>query len=119
MFLIAGSVIGFLSVAMGAFGAHALKGTFDEYSLGVYKTAVEYQFWHALALLVVGVLERTSSSESLKISGWSFILGVIIFSGSLYVLSFTKVKLWGAVTPFGGVAFMIGWIFLAYHAWKN
>ena len=112
-FLIASAVSGFLSVALGAFGAHALKDRLDEYHLKVFHTGVQYQFFHVFALALVAVLILRQYHPLLKASGYAFIIGTIIFSGSLYLLALTKVKLWGAVTPIGGLGFLIGWVLLA------
>ena len=101
---------GFLAVAFGAFGAHALKNRLDEYSLGVFRTAVEYQFYHSLALLAVGLLLLWYPGNGLlKISGYSYLAGIVLFSGSLYLLAFTGVRGLGAVTPLGGMCFLAGW----------
>ncbi len=108
-----------LAVAMGAFGAHALKSRLDAYALGVYETAVHYQFYHSLALLAVGVIALSQPQAALlKTSGWLFILGILVFSGSLYLLSLTGVRWLGAVTPLGGLAFIGGWACLAAVGWK-
>ena len=108
-----------LAVAFGAFGAHALKGRLDDYALGVFQTAVQYHFYHSLALLVVGVLALSQThSGLLRSSGWLFMLGIILSSGSLYCLSLTGIKWLGAVTPLGGLAFIAGWVCLAAAAWK-
>lgn len=111
-FLLAGTFMGFFSVAFGAFGAHALKSRLDEYSLKVFHTGVDYQFYHAFALLFVGVLLLTKEVNALTWAGYAFIFGIFVFSGSLYALALTGVKMWGAVTPIGGVGFLVGWIFL-------
>lgn len=99
----------FVSVALGAFGAHFLKARLDEYLLSVFKTGVEYQFYHALALGMVGLFLTRNDSGLLRFSGVAFVVGTIVFSGSLYLLAFTKVKAWGAVTPIGGLSFLVGW----------
>src|SRR5688572_2066389 len=109
-FLVAGSAFGFLAVCLGAFAAHALKDKLDAYALGVFQTAAQYQFYHSLALLVVGVLALTQGPEAWKGAGYCFIFGILIFSGSLYALAFTGVKVLGAITPIGGTAFLAGWI---------
>ena len=118
MFLPIGCFFGFLAVALGAFGAHGLKNTFDEYSMGVYKTGVEYQFWHSLALLAVGLLSRTANPQLLKYSGCAFSFGILVFSGTLYLLAFTKIKWLGAITPIGGVSFMVGWVLLGIASYQ-
>lgn len=109
-FLLYSSVLGFLSVALGAFGAHGLKAKFNEYQMGIFQTGVQYQFFHALALGLVGALLLKSPEISLlKNTGYAFLIGVFIFSGSLYLLAFTQVKWLGAITPIGGVSFLVGW----------
>ncbi len=119
-FLSVAAVMGGLGVAGGAFAAHALKGQLSEKSLDIFETGIRYQMYHALALLLVALLlTRTETpATALVVSGWSFIAGVLIFSGSLYALSFTDIKWLGAITPLGGVAFIIGWICLATAAWS-
>lgn len=119
LFLMLGSISGFLSVALGAFGAHALKERLDEYSLGIFHTGVTYQTTHALALILVALLIKWyPDSSGLNWAGWSFLLGTLIFSGSLYTLAMMGIKVFGAITPIGGVLFLIGWALLAIHAWK-
>lgn len=113
-----GSVSAFLAVAMGAFGAHALKTRLAEYALGVWNTAATYQMYHALALIGFGLwLERVPQAS--PFSGWAFVAGTVIFSGSLYALALTDIKVLGAITPIGGLAFMIGWIGFGYSAWRG
>ncbi|MFT6958509.1 MAG: uncharacterized membrane protein YgdD (TMEM256/DUF423 family) [Halieaceae bacterium] len=113
------SLSAMLAVTFGAFGAHALKGRLDDYALGVFQTAVQYHFYHSLALLAVGILALSQThSGLLRSSGWLFMLGIILFSGSLYGLSLTGIKWLGAVTPLGGLAFIAGWVCLATAAWK-
>lgn len=111
-FLLSSAVTGFLSVALGAFGAHALKGRLDDYHLGVFQTGVQYQFFHTFAIALVAILLTKSEMNWLKASGSAFLAGIFVFSGSLYLLALTGAKWWGAVTPIGGVAFMVGWILL-------
>lgn len=119
LFLMLGSISGFLSVALGAFGAHALKEKLDEYSLGIFHTGVTYQTTHALAMILVALLIKWyPDSTGLTWAGWSFVVGTLIFSGSLYTLAMTGIKVMGAITPIGGVLFLIGWALLAIHAWK-
>lgn len=117
-FLSIAAVMGGLGVAGGAFAAHALKSHLSEKSLDIFETGVRYQMYHALALLLVALLltRAETPATALVVSGWSFIAGVLIFSGSLYALSFTEIKWLGAITPLGGVAFIIGWICLATAA---
>jgi uncharacterized membrane protein YgdD (TMEM256/DUF423 family) len=116
-FLLAATASGFLSVALGAFAAHGLKNTLDSYALGVFHTGVQYQFFHALALLALALWLKQSDTGLLKTAGYCFIVGTVLFSGSLYILALSGVKLWGAVTPFGGIAFLIGWGCLFAAAW--
>jgi uncharacterized membrane protein YgdD (TMEM256/DUF423 family) len=113
-----GAVFMALAVAMGAFGAHALKERLDEYSQGVYEKAVFYHCIHGLGILLVAALTRTgilSASGEARV-GWLMALGIVLFSGSLYALAISGVRILGAVTPFGGVAFILGWAVLAYEA---
>ncbi len=118
-FVMLAACSGFLAVALGAFGAHALKNRLDEYALSVYQTAVQYQFYHSLALLAVGLLCLSlPHSRLLMVSGWAFVVGIVIFSGSLFLLSFTGLRWLGAVTPLGGVALMLGWLLLLLAAWR-
>jgi uncharacterized membrane protein YgdD (TMEM256/DUF423 family) len=101
-----------LAVILGAFGAHALKGRLDEYSIGIYERAVFYHFIHALGLLIVPVLRLSQ-----RATAWTCSLlcaGILLFCGSLYLLAVTGVRSLGAVTPFGGLAFIAGWLLLAY-----
>ena len=108
-----------LAVGFGAFGAHALKSRLDDYALGVFQTAVQYHFYHSLALLAVGVIALNQPQTAmLKSSGWLFLIGILVFSGSLYALSITGVRWLGAITPLGGLAFIAGWACLAATGWK-
>jgi uncharacterized membrane protein YgdD (TMEM256/DUF423 family) len=120
IFLSVAAILGGLSVVAGAFGSHALRETISERSLEIFDVGVRYQMYHALALLLVAVLiSRTPSPPiNLMASGWLFIIGIVIFSGSLYALSLTGIKILGAITPFGGIAFILGWIALAIAAWN-
>ena len=119
LFILLGSCSGMLAVAFGAFGAHALKGRLDDNALGVFETAVQYHFYHTFALLAVGIIALSQpQSVMLKSSGWLFLIGLLIFSGSLYLISLTGMRWLGAVTPLGGLAFIGGWACLAAAAWK-
>ena len=106
------ALFGFLGVAFGAFGAHALRARLSSDMLRVWETAVNYQFWHALALLAVGILVLRGSSAWLPAAGSLFALGVLLFSGSLYALALSGVRGLGAITPVGGVLLLGGWICL-------
>ena len=119
LFLMLASVSGMFAVIFGAFGAHALKNRLDAYAMGVFETAVQYHFYHSFALLVVGILALSHPETALlKSSGWLFFIGLLVFSGSLYILSLTGITWLGAVTPLGGLAFIAGWACLAATAWK-
>ena len=115
-FIFLGAINGFLAVAFGAFAAHALKNLLSAGLLEVFQTGVEYQAMHALALLAAGLLGRDGRSRALKLAGWAFATGILLFSGSLYILALTDIRWMGAVTPFGGTAFLLGWGALAWHA---
>ena len=114
-FLTIAAIFGGLSVAGGAFGAHALREKISERSLEIFDTGARYQMYHALALLLVAMLmsRLDSPPTTLLVSGWVFIIGVVIFSGSLYALSLTGIKSLGAVAPLGGLALILGWAALA------
>ncbi len=115
VFLVLGCIMALLSVGLGAFGAHALRSRIDEARLANYQTGVQYQMYHAIGLIVTGlVLHMTSSTVLLDWAGWLFFTGIVLFSGSLYLLSTSGHKRWGMLTPFGGVAFIIAWGFLAW-----
>lgn len=129
--LLLGAIMGGLSVALGAFAAHGLDKVFVEKYAGQtrnvagetvplskkflndFKTGAEYQMTHSLALLAVGLLVDRRTSRCLTVAGWAFVIGIILFSGSLYILTLTGVTKWGMVTPLGGVAFLVGWTVLA------
>ena len=118
-YLLIAAVSGFLAVALGAFGAHGLRDKLTADMLAVYHTGVQYHFYHTLALLLVAVLLLLSPQSAwLKWSGNLFALGILVFSGSLYVLAISGVRWLGAITPLGGVAFLAGWICLAVAAWQ-
>jgi uncharacterized membrane protein YgdD (TMEM256/DUF423 family) len=116
MFLGAGAISGFLAVAAGAFGAHALRARLPSESLAIFETAARYQMYHALALIAVAWLGSRSASNTADWAGWLFLVGTILFSGSLYALALTGVRWLGAITPLGGLAFLAGWLCLALSA---
>ncbi|XZN89347.1 MAG: DUF423 domain-containing protein [Microcoleus sp.] len=120
IFLATAALFGGLSVAGGAFASHALKDKLSDRSLEIFETGARYQMYHALALLLVAlILSRAEASQTfLAVSGWAFIVGTVIFSGSLYALSLTNIKLLGAITPLGGVAYIVGWVCLAIAGWN-
>jgi uncharacterized membrane protein YgdD (TMEM256/DUF423 family) len=110
-------ISGGLAVVLGAFGAHTLQGKIEPQLLAAFEVGVRYQMYHALALLGVDAAStRWSASKMLTAAGWSFVVGMGLFSGSLYVLSLTGVLWLGAVTPLGGVAFIVGWVCLTVAA---
>ena len=109
----------FAGVAAGAFGGHALRARLAPDLMGIYQTAVQYHFWHALGLLGVGVaLAIRPESGALAVAAWLLVAGVVIFCGSLYALALTGVRGFGAVTPVGGVAFLAAWVAVAWAAWR-
>jgi len=113
--LVLASLLAFLAVALGAFGAHALKSRMAPDMQAVWQTAVLYHGWHALALLGIGLLIlHFPDRAGLASAGWLFVAGVALFSGSLYALALTGVKSFGAVTPIGGIAFVLGWLVVAW-----
>lgn len=114
--LVGGAVISGVAVVAGAFGAHALRGRLDPDLLAVFETAARYQMYHGLALLAVGLAHGRASDAWLARSGWLFLAGILVFCGSLYSLAFTGLRWLGAITPFGGVGFIGGWIALAVAA---
>lgn len=119
-FLISGSILGFLAVALGAFGAHALKVFLHSAgNMETFETAVKYQFYHALAMVLTGILAKDFNNKWNKYSGFLFLFGSIIFSGSLYLICFTGIKSFGAVAPIGGTALLLGWLFLMLSFIKN
>lgn len=121
LFLMLGSINAFLFVALGAFGAHALKPRLEAGGyVGTWETAVQYHMIHALALIAVAILTQHLDATGLvNGSGWAFLIGIIIFCGSLYVLSITGISVIGAITPLGGVSFLIGWSLLFIAALKH
>ena len=120
IFLLTSAVFGALGVMIGAFGAHALSAMLQESGrTATFETAVKYQMYHTLALLATGLLLGTYNSKWLEYAGWGFIVGMVIFSGSLYILCLSNVGKWGAVTPIGGVALIAGWVFLFLGIWKS
>jgi uncharacterized membrane protein YgdD (TMEM256/DUF423 family) len=116
-----GAVLLALAVALGAFGAHGLKGRLDPYSMTVYEKAVLYHFLHALGILLVALLARTGAigPAGQERVAWLLFVGIVLFSGSLYVLAVSGIRALGAVTPLGGLAFIAGWLLLAYEALRS
>ena len=114
-----GAAYGFFAVGLGAFGAHALKQRLSPEMLAVWRTGVEYHFYHALALILLGIIARQTPSAVLNAGGACFALGVLIFSGSLYALALSDIRILGAITPLGGLLFLAGWILLGYAVLKG
>jgi uncharacterized membrane protein YgdD (TMEM256/DUF423 family) len=119
MFAVLGSLSAFVAVAAGAFGAHTLKQRLSADMLAIFETAARYQMYHAIALLAVAWAESRWPGIPTHLSGWSFIAGTALFSGSLYLLSFSGLRWLGAITPLGGLAFLVGWLSLAWSIWRQ
>lgn len=118
IFVVLGAVLAGLSVAAGAFGAHALRGQLEPRMLEVFETAARYQMYHALALFAVAWLVQQTQAQAAQLAGWAFVAGILLFSGSLYAMALTGVRVLGAITPIGGVAFIVGWSALVVAAMK-
>jgi uncharacterized membrane protein YgdD (TMEM256/DUF423 family) len=120
VFMIAGSALAGLGVAGGAFARHSLKNRLSDHALDIFETGIKYQMYHSLALLLVMLLLTIKQNypSSLLWAGYGFLVGILIFSGSLYALSLTGIKWLGAITPIGGVAFIFGWGSLVITAWN-
>lgn len=120
IFLAIAAILGGLSVAGGAFASHALQNQLPERAIEVFNTGIRYQMYHALALLAVGLLLAMvkETTPLLIVAGWAFVVGVVLFSGSLYLISLAGIKAVGPVTPLGGLAFLIGWGCLAIAAFR-
>lgn len=118
LFFVIGSLSGFIGVALGAFGAHALKSRLEPELLATFEVGVRYQMYHAFALLAVAWAQTRWPGAVLNASGWLFVAGTLIFSGSLYALSLSGLRWLGAITPIGGLALLAGWLCLAWAAWK-
>jgi len=110
-----GALNGAISVAAGAFGAHGLRERLEPRALEIFETAARYQMFHALAIVLCGVIATRGATTA----GWLFQAGILVFSGSLYALALTDVKVLGAITPIGGLAFLAGWAWLAWTAWRG
>lgn len=119
-FLLISALAAFLAVALGAFGAHGLRGRLDDHMMAVYQTAVQYHFWHALGLGLVAVLVKLYPDAALlRWAGWLMVAGILVFSGSLYTLSISGINWLGAITPLGGLAFLLAWLLLAVFAFTG
>jgi uncharacterized membrane protein YgdD (TMEM256/DUF423 family) len=115
-FVFLAAILGGLSVAAGAFGAHALRSHLEPRMLEVFETAARYQMYHALALLAAAWLYQQTEAPAAQVAGWAFVAGILLFSGSLYAMALSGVRGLGAITPIGGVAFLAGWVALAMAA---
>lgn len=108
-FLLIGGLAGLVGVALGAFGAHGLRARMPAEMLAVFETGVRYQMYHACAILIVALAAARLDGWLIRAAGWSFTVGIVLFSGSLYLLSLSRITLFGAVTPIGGLALLVGW----------
>ena len=115
-FLWIGALAAFIGVALGAFGAHGLRGRLSPESLNVFETGVRYQMYHAFGIFIVAIALTRFGGSMVRTAGWLFTLGIVVFSGSLYALELTGVRTFGAITPIGGLAFLAGWALLAWAA---
>lgn len=115
-FLLIGALAAFLGVALGAFGAHALRARLSPQSLEVFETGVRYQMYHAFALLIVALALVRLDGWIVRTAGWLFTVGIVLFSGSLYVVALSGIRAFGAITPVGGLAFLAGWGLLVWAA---
>jgi len=118
-FILLGSIVAGLAVAAGAFGAHMLKAILDPAMLAVYDTAARYQIYHGIGMVLAGLAARLYEDARFAAAGWMFALGTVLFCGSLYGIALLGVRWLGAVTPLGGVAFMIGWGWLGWRGWTS
>ena len=119
-FLLLGAINTFLCIALGAFGAHGLKNILSSEMLTIFHTGVQYHLYHALGLLIIGLLlSNYAQSRLIALSGWLMLLGIVLFSVSLYLLSLTEINSFGMITPFGGVSFLIAWAVLIIAIWKE
>lgn len=116
--LLIGAINGFLAVALGAFGAHGLESKISEKMLNTWEKAVQYQMFHTLAIFAAAILLFKTNISMFATAGWVFLIGIVIFSGSLYIYSVTSIKTFAMITPIGGVAFLLGWIFLGTAVMK-
>ncbi|MGD8426869.1 MAG: DUF423 domain-containing protein [Balneolaceae bacterium] len=120
LFLTVGSIAMALAVSLGAFGAHGLKNRLSAEMLDIFQTGVTYNFYHAIGLLIIGIIAyQMPESGFLKWSGWLMTGGILVFSGSLYLLAISGVRWLGAITPIGGLCFIASWILFALAVWKG
>ena len=120
VFIKLGSLMAFVAVLLGAFGAHLLRGRLTGLRLEDYQIGVHYQMFHALGLILIGLcVERLGDSKNVRTAGWLLFGGIVCFSGSLYAFALTGNKMFGALAPIGGLSFMVGWLLLTAAAWKK
>jgi len=119
LFGICGAASAFVAVAAGAFGAHLLRSRLTPEALGTFETGARYQMYHALAMILAGLITVSGATSGAKTAGWIFQAGIVLFSGSLYALALTGVKGLGAITPLGGLAFLAGWLWFGWTAWRG
>ena len=116
--LICGALLALLGVALGAFGAHGLRPILSERMMAVFETGVRYHLYHAVGMILAGLSLSHFPVKLFQFAGWAFLLGILLFSGSLYTLSIWEIRSLGLITPFGGLSFIVGWCFLAWGYWK-
>ena len=116
--LISAALAALTGVALGAFGAHGLRPRLSEHMMAVFETGVRYHLYHALGMVVAGLSLAYIPNRYFQFAAWAFLLGIVLFSGSLYILSVIGNRAFGVITPFGGLSFIIGWSFLAWGYWK-
>lgn len=119
LWLILGAASAFLSVAAGAFGAHALRTRLPPDLQTIFETGARYHMYHSLGLIAVGLLAHLRPSPLLNGAGWALVVGIVLFSGSLYALALSGVRVLGAITPLGGVGFLVGWVLFGLAAWRQ
>jgi uncharacterized membrane protein YgdD (TMEM256/DUF423 family) len=120
VFLVLGSLCAFAGVGLGAFGAHALKASLSPESLAVYQTGVTYQMWHSLGLIAIALVQQSMpDSKRIAVAGWLMFLGILLFSGSLYLLVLLDMPQLGMITPIGGVCFLVAWLLLCLSVTHN
>src|SRR6266480_4522256 len=115
-FLFVGAVMGFVGVSLGAFGAHGLRARLSPDMLAVFETGVRYHVYHAIAIILVGLIAARLDGWLIRAAGWCFAAGIVLFSGSLYALAISGITVFGAITPIGGLAFLLGWALLVVTA---
>ena len=119
LWIVIGAVSAFVSVAAGAFGAHALRARLAPDLLTIFETGARYHMYHSLGLIAIGLLMHLRPSPLLNGAGWAMLVGILLFSGSLYALALSGVRVLGAITPLGGLGFLTGWVLFAVAAWRQ